>query len=54
VNLPESSLERMEKLEQLRAVEHGYRIRVVEVSDDSIGVDTEADYRRLKVLLEGA
>ncbi len=52
VNLPESSLERMEKLEQLRAVEHGYRIRVVEVADDSVGVDTEADYQQLCRLLK--
>ena len=52
VNLPASSLERMEKLEQLRAVERGYRIRVVEVADDTVGVDTEADYTHLRRLLE--
>jgi 3-deoxy-manno-octulosonate cytidylyltransferase (CMP-KDO synthetase) len=54
VNLPGSSLERLERLEQLRAIEHGYTIRVIEVPDDSVGVDTEADYRRVRTLLEGA
>ncbi len=36
-------LELSEKLEQLRALENGYRIKVVETSYDSIGVDTPAD-----------
>ncbi|HOB53090.1 MAG TPA: 3-deoxy-manno-octulosonate cytidylyltransferase [Acidobacteriota bacterium] len=54
VNLPASSLERMEKLEQLRALEHGYAIRVVEVRDTALGVDTEADYQRIKAIVEGA
>jgi 3-deoxy-manno-octulosonate cytidylyltransferase (CMP-KDO synthetase) len=36
-------LELSEKLEQLRVLENGYRIKVVETSHDSIGVDTPAD-----------
>ena len=36
-------LELAEKLEQLRVLENGYRIKVVETSYDSIGVDTPAD-----------
>jgi 3-deoxy-manno-octulosonate cytidylyltransferase (CMP-KDO synthetase) len=36
-------LELSEKLEQLRVLENGYRIRVVETAHDSIGVDTPAD-----------
>lgn len=36
-------LELSEKLEQLRVLENGYRIKVVETSHDSIGVDTSAD-----------
>lgn len=52
VNLPESYLERLEQLEQLRAVEHGYRIKVVEVSEESFGIDTMEDYLRLKARLE--
>ncbi len=41
--LAPTPLERAESLEQLRALEHGYRIRVVETHHDSVGVDTEAD-----------
>lgn len=36
-------LELAEKLEQLRVLENGYRIKVVETSHESIGVDTPAD-----------
>ncbi len=50
-NLAASSLEQREKLEQLRALENGYRIKLVETIHDSIGVDTEADFRRVQELL---
>ena len=46
--LASSVLENREKLEQLRALENGYRIKVVETLHDSIGVDTEADFRLVK------
>ena len=46
--LPPSVLEQREKLEQLRALEDGYRIKVVETVHDSIGVDTEADFKLVK------
>jgi 3-deoxy-manno-octulosonate cytidylyltransferase (CMP-KDO synthetase) len=36
-------LELAEKLEQLRVLENGYRIKVMETSHESIGVDTPAD-----------
>lgn len=39
-------LERAERLEQLRALEHGYRIRVVEVESESWGIDTPEDLER--------
>ncbi len=39
VSLPESFLEKTEKLEQLRAIENGYKIRVKETKYESIGVD---------------
>lgn len=39
VNLPQSSLEKAEQLEQLRAIENGYKIRVIETKYQSIGVD---------------
>lgn len=47
-----SPLERLESLEQLRALENGYRIRVVEVEHRSTGVDTEQDYERVKRFIE--
>ncbi|MBI4000121.1 MAG: 3-deoxy-manno-octulosonate cytidylyltransferase [Candidatus Omnitrophica bacterium] len=47
-NLAPSALERREKLEQLRALENGYRIKVIETIHDSIGVDTEADFKLVK------
>jgi 3-deoxy-manno-octulosonate cytidylyltransferase (CMP-KDO synthetase) len=45
-------LERLEALEQLRALENGFGIRVVSVEHRSIGVDTEQDYERVKRLIE--
>ena len=47
-----SPLERLEALEQLRVIEHGFRIRVVSVEHRSIGVDTEQDYEQVKQLIE--
>lgn len=44
-------LEREERLEQLRALEHGYRIRVVDTSYSGFGVDTEQDLERARALL---
>ena len=42
-SLPESNLEKIEKLEQLRILENGHGIKVVETDLDSIGVDSESD-----------
>jgi 3-deoxy-manno-octulosonate cytidylyltransferase (CMP-KDO synthetase) len=47
-----SPLERLEALEQLRAIENGVKIRVVRVEHWSIGVDTEQDYQRVRRLIE--
>jgi 3-deoxy-manno-octulosonate cytidylyltransferase (CMP-KDO synthetase) len=47
---PQSALERAESLEQLRILERGARIRVVETVDRSIGVDTPADLERVRAL----
>ncbi len=41
--LAPTPLEQYEKLEQLRALENGYRIRVIETAHDSIGVDVPSD-----------
>ncbi|GIX46462.1 MAG: 3-deoxy-manno-octulosonate cytidylyltransferase [Candidatus Tectimicrobiota bacterium] len=49
--LPQTPLERVEALEQLRALEHGYRIRVVIGEFASIGVDTPEDLARAERLL---
>jgi len=50
--LPEGVLERLEALEQLRALEHGYRIKVVESSFDSLEIDTPEDLRRAEAGLQ--
>lgn len=50
-NLPESSLEGAEKLEQLRALEAGYKVKVIETQFDSYGVDTEDDLREVERIL---
>ena len=49
--LQPTALERAESLEQLRALEHGLRIKVVETSYDSIGVDTPEDLERVRQLM---
>jgi 3-deoxy-manno-octulosonate cytidylyltransferase (CMP-KDO synthetase) len=46
--LPQTPLEIAESLEQLRALEHGFRIRAVETIHDSIGVDTPEDLDRVR------
>lgn len=51
VTLPESSLERSERLEQLRFLENGIPIFVGETPHDSVGVDTEDDLQRVIEIL---
>jgi len=50
-HLEPTPLERAEQLEQLRALERGYRIKLLETVHDSIGVDTPADLQRVEQLL---
>lgn len=52
VALPEGEWERFEKLEQLRALEYGYKIRVVLTEHDSIEVDTPEDLLRVEEYLK--
>ena len=49
--LAESSLERSERLEQLRFLENGISIHVAETPYDTVGVDTEEDLRRAEEIL---
>lgn len=51
VSLPESTLEKTERLEQLRFLENGIPIYVAETPYDSIGVDVEDDFRRVAEIL---
>jgi 3-deoxy-manno-octulosonate cytidylyltransferase (CMP-KDO synthetase) len=51
VRLKESSLERSERLEQLRFLENGVPIQVAETPHDTVGVDTEEDLRRVEQIL---
>ena len=47
-NLTPSFLEQAENLEQLRALEHGYKIKVIDASCDSISVDTPRDLEKVR------
>jgi len=51
VTLPPGRLEEAEKLEQLRALEYGFPIHVVEITGDTLEVDTPADLARVEEFL---
>jgi 3-deoxy-manno-octulosonate cytidylyltransferase (CMP-KDO synthetase) len=51
-DLPVGPLEKAERLEQLRALENGHKIRVVETEYESVGVDTPADLEKVTKLFE--
>ncbi len=50
--LPVARLENAEKLEPLRAIENGFRIKVVETNFDSIEIDTPEDIKKVEKLLK--
>ena len=52
--LPVGPLETAERLEQLRALENGFRIRVVETEYESLGVDTPEDLERVTRLFDAS
>jgi CMP-2-keto-3-deoxyoctulosonic acid synthetase len=49
--MPTSDLENAEKLEQLRVLEAGYRIKVIISEQDSVGVDTQEDFDKVAAIL---
>jgi len=51
-NLPEGDLEKKEKLEQLRVLEAGYRIKCIETNFDTVSVDTEEDLKKVREILK--
>jgi 3-deoxy-manno-octulosonate cytidylyltransferase (CMP-KDO synthetase) len=51
-NLPISSLEKTEKLEQLRVLQEGFKIKVIQTNFETIGVDTVEDLERVKAELQ--
>lgn len=50
--MEQSYLERLEKLEQLRVLENGYKIKMVKTNYNSIGIDTMEDYKKALELLK--
>jgi 3-deoxy-manno-octulosonate cytidylyltransferase (CMP-KDO synthetase) len=48
--LPKSKLEEIEKLEQLRILENGFKIKVVETEHETVGIDTMQDLERLRLI----
>lgn len=53
VKLPPSKLERAEQLEQLRILENGFKIKVVETESESINVDVPEDIKKVEMYLKG-
>ena len=51
VNLPKSHLEMTEGLEQLRVLENGHRIKVIETKFDTVGIDTPADLEKVRSVM---
>ncbi|MBI1992624.1 MAG: 3-deoxy-manno-octulosonate cytidylyltransferase [Candidatus Omnitrophica bacterium] len=53
-HLEPTPLEQAEQLEQLRALEHGYRIKLLETAHDTVGVDTPEDLKTVDAMLQKA
>jgi 3-deoxy-manno-octulosonate cytidylyltransferase (CMP-KDO synthetase) len=50
--MAQTPLEKSESLEQLRAIENGYRIKILETEDIPVGIDTEDDLKKVQSILE--
>ena len=46
-NMPKTPYEKCESLEQLRVLENGYKIKMLEVKEKPLGVDTAEDYKKV-------
>ena len=53
-SLPESELEKIERLEQLRVIENGYKIKVIETRFDTVGIDTPEDLQKATEIIKGS
>ncbi len=53
-SLPQSPLEKIEKLEQLRVLENGYKIKVIETKHDTVGIDTPEDLFKATEVIKGS
>lgn len=51
-SMQQTYLERLEKLEQLRFLEYGENIKMIQIQDHSIGIDTIEDYNKVKEIIE--
>lgn len=51
VNMESTSLEKSESLEQLRILQNGFKIKCVEVNDDTVGVDTAQDLEKVTEII---
>jgi len=51
-NIPQSSAEKAEKLEQLRVLEAGFKIKVIETKVNTVAVDTQEDLDKVRNLLK--
>lgn len=53
-SLPQSPLEKIEKLEQLRVLENGYKIKVIETKHETVGIDTPEDLIKAIETIKGS
>ena len=44
IKMDQTNLEKLEKLEQLRVIENGFKIKMIEATSSLIGIDTQEDY----------
>ena len=44
IKMDQTNLEKLEKLEQLRVIENGFKIKMIEAASSLIGIDTQEDY----------